>query len=283
MKKGKFFFDTADEYYIQDIWAELESKIPGFWVYGATTNPNALSKIDVKTLDRFEQVVNNLCRLITKIRNKEPGGLVFVQVPNTKMTHQEMSKWVEYINELDDGVTRVGLKIPHFTYALDNTWDLSELISINVTGISDWGTIFKVFQYPVEFASIIPGRMEEKELDANAHLEFIRTDRLNPKAKVIAGSMRTIRGLQDAIARDTIPTIGARVWKQFFEAPELWNGFKKMWDLDRRIDLCVNDWTYCPVITPVNVQLSVDFFNQMDSLGEPLFNEFCSFIDKEEK
>jgi len=273
---NKFFFDTADSEYIGSVWYKLFREISGEWVYGVTTNPNALSKIGIATLSQFEQTISSLCELVTDIREGASGGMVFVQIPNSRMDAHQIHDWAQYVEELGDGKTRIGLKIPHFTYALDLTWMLRDTISINVTGISDWGTVFKAFQYPIDFASIIPGRMEEKGINANAHLDFIRTDHPHSGARVIAGSMRTVDGLMNAISRGAIPTIGTRVWDRFFETPKLWSQFSEMWNKEHMISPFVADFAYCPEITQTNIQLSIDFFDQMDELGKPLYEEFIS-------
>lgn len=280
--RPRFFFDTADASYIRKVWGWLSPHIDSDVCLGITTNPNALSKIGCTTLFQLEDVIPTLCELTTEMRGGCDGGVVWVQTPNSKMPFNEIFDWASYILELTDGITNVGMKIPHWTAILELTDELSDMgVEINVTGISDWATLLKAFQYKgVSYASIIPGRMEEVGLDANLHMEYIdRIRRPQTYQKVIAGSMRTVEGLRNAIERGTVPTIGARIWDKFL-MPKLFTSrpdmsfFPNMWS-----DVDMNDragFTHPPVIDDDNVQLSKAFFEQMDLLGESLYKEWES-------
>ncbi len=88
--------------------------------------------------------------------------------------------------------------------------------------------------------------MEEKNIDAKAHMKALIGRKPQLYQDVIAGSMRTIEGLQDAIWHDTIPTIGARVWDQMLVNPELFEEFPEWWDEEWIIGAC-NFWSFAPV------------------------------------
>lgn len=268
----QFFFDTADGAYIEAVWEKLMGIVHPLSVIGITTNPNALHKIGCESLADLTAVIPKLCRLVTRIRQGLHGGIVYVQMPSSVMAPEHVLAWGRRITSLGDGLTSVGIKIPHFTYALELAQELDEYgLHVNVTGISDWGTILKAFSYPgVTFASLIPGRMDEKGIDANAQMDFIaRVPRLSHQ-DIIAGSMRTIEGLRNAITRNTIPTIGTRVWDQLMETDL--REFPKMWAGSLIGSPAAYD--HAPLITDVNRQLSVDFFQQMDLLGQQMFIEF---------
>ena len=278
----QFLFDTADADYIRSVWEHLSPHVAPRSCLGITTNPNALSKIECNTLGQLETVIPDLCKLVTEMRH-DGGGVVWVQTPNSEMPFNEIFEWARYIIEFTDGHTSVGLKIPHWTATLELTDDLADMgVEINVTGIADWATLLKAFQYPgVNYASLIPGRMEEVGIDANWHMEYIdRIRRPYADQKVIAGSMRTVEGLRNSIVRGTVPTIGVRVWDKmlrpsartgqadFTDFPLLWTNI----DNDFRNE--VAGLAHAPFIEDANYQLSAAFFDQMNKLGEPIYKEF---------
>ncbi|KKL28579.1 hypothetical protein LCGC14_2373730 [marine sediment metagenome] len=289
MSHPEFFLDTASFKEVDRIWSTFLTGYVGPTSYrGITTNPNSLSKIGCDGLEELDVVISSLCKLVTTMRSGLFGGIVYVQLPNSLMSFNEIFEWAEHISELHDGCTFVGLKIPHWTRVLELTDELSDILEVNVTGVSDWATLCKAFQYPgVTYASLIPGRMEEVGIDADLHMSYInRIRRSHEKQQVIAGSMRTIQGLQSAIIQGTVPTIGTRVWIELMK-PRADTG---QYDVTQFVDLWDNtDWPeldfvgemitasdHPPRITDANVQLSVDFFEQMDKLGQTIYKEFIS-------
>jgi transaldolase len=274
MTTPKFFFDTADVDYISNVWDGLVGHVPPDSVAGVTTNPNALSKVGCMTVGEMAIIINNLCKLVTRLRCGTHGGVVYTQTPNSLMTPEEIFDWARYITELTDGVTYVGIKIPHFTYALDLAKDLADMgVEVNVTGIADWGTLLKAFTYPsVTYASIITGRMDEAGINSDEHLRFVQTIVLHPHQSVIAGSMRTIDGLKKAILRRAVPTIGTRVWNKILEEGVA-HQMGEWWESNPNVVVGA-DYEHGPLITDASRQLSWDFFLQMDSLGQGLYKEF---------
>jgi hypothetical protein len=268
----EFFFDTADTAVIKTIWSKLQSHCKPEHCIGITTNPNALAKVNCNTLSHFEKLVKDMSTTLEDIRG--PGGLVYVQVPQSIMTEKQVLSWVNYISQLDTGTSKIALKIPHFSYILNLTPAMAN-VYVNVTGISDFGTLLRVMNYPhVHFASIIPGRMEEVGIDANAHLKYIADVRKQPHQRVITGSMRTIEGLKNSIYYRTVPTIGTRVW-DLFESQDLWQSFTSYWSSVYETDETPNQ-DFCPTVTDANINLSRAFFEQMDGLGKSLYNDFVS-------
>ena len=122
------------------------------------------------------------------------------------------------------------------------------------------------FTYSPRYVSLIPGRMEEKGIDAVSHMKFIhqRKDKVN--SELITGSMRTVEGLLSAIQGNTVPTIGTRV----FDIIKIKNieYFVKLWSIASDLQSI----KFSPHIDQRMTDLSVDFFKQMDSMGEQLKN-----------
>jgi hypothetical protein len=276
MSQPTFFFDTADTDYIRKIWDKLGKYIDGSSVIGITTNPNALAKVNCDTLQKFETLVPQMTSLVGELRDEGPEGLVYVQVPNSTMKDEDILRWATYVNGFNGNGAAIGLKIPHFSYALrlSGEPELKNLF-LNVTGVSDANTIIKALSYHnVFFASIIPGRMEEVGIDANAHLEYLANQQLRHHQNIIAGSMRTIEGLKNSIYYHTVPTIGSRVW-DLIDKENRWEEFVSYWETTYEVsDEPIADYT--PVVTDTNLDLSKQFFSQMDDLGEQMFLEFIS-------
>ncbi len=260
-----FFIDTANIAYIRENIMPLVEDCKNY-VLGITTNPNAMAKIKHHTLAQWEDVLPKLCALVTEIRGDSLGE-VYVQIPNSKMNMDEVADFAEHINKFSDGKTRLGLKIPPNIDLLTNVHWLKEIMPINVTGLADCCTALSCTTYGVDYASIIPGRMNEVGINASAHLSFLRKRR--GTTEIIAGSMRSLEGLINAIAYNTTPTIGERVWEDI---------------IDNDVDITklqISDDTtepslFAPHIDGRNIQLSVDFFTQMDKLGEQVYKDLKS-------
>jgi len=277
MTQPTFFFDTADVDYIRKTWDKMQAHVSGESVIGITTNPNALAKVNCDTLDKFEKLVPTLCELVSEIRGKDTSlGLVYVQLPNSLMTPDDIIEWAKYIKQFNGNGAAIALKIPHFNYVVQLVEDQEfRDLYVNVTGVSDAATILKSMTFDnIFFSSIIPGRMEEVGIDANAHLEYLANSQFSRHQNVIAGSMRTIEGLRNSIYYHTVPTIGSRVW-DLIDAENRWEEFASYWDYTYSAsEFPVS--SYPPITTDVNVQLSKQFFEQMDMLGESLHKEFVN-------
>jgi transaldolase len=272
MNNIKFFFDTADSEVITKIWNEIGQVVVPSSVLGITTNPNALNSVGCSTLTDLEKVIPKLCSLVTSLR-QDSSGVVYVQTPNSHMEPSHILKWAKYISSLTDGITAVGIKIPHYTYALDLSPHLADMgVEVNVTGIADWGTLLKAFSYhDVTYASLITGRMESRGIPASEHLEHITKCSLQSHQYVIAGSMRTIDNLKDVIARKAIPTIGIRVWEAVLKNSI--SEFPTYWNYVAYDEPQVNE-DFVPLITEESRKLSLEFFQQMDQLGRSMYEEF---------
>tara|TARA_Y100000310_G_scaffold178911_1_gene178878 strand:+ start:3422 stop:4219 length:798 start_codon:yes stop_codon:yes gene_type:complete len=259
-----FFFDTADIFYIQSIWTVLNSEIDPTHVRGITTNPNAFMKMDMHRLEEWTTHLPKLCELVSTIRGDDQG-VVYVQAPNSNMSPQDVLEWAQYIHAFTDGQTPLGLKIPPFHPILEIVDKLNDIMEVNVTGVADCSTALSCLTYDVRYVSLIPGRMEEQGLNASAHLAFAQK-RKSDNAEIIAGSMRTIDGLERVCSLGTVPTIGARVWDKILqEDPELLLTFGKK---------TIVHAMFSPFVNEVNRALSVSFFEQMDECGKRAYEDF---------
>ena len=272
-----FFFDTADTDYIRKVWDKLGKHIDPSAVVGITTNPNALAKVNCDTLQKFEELVPRMCELVRELRgDSSTEGLVYVQVPNSTMSYEDILRWAVYVNEFNGNGAAIALKIPHFSYVLRMAGEPElQNLYLNVTGVSDANTIIKALSYQnVFFASIIPGRMEEVGINANQHLEYLANQQLQRHQNIIAGSMRTIEGLKNSIFYHTVPTIGSRVW-DLIDAENRWEEFASYWENTYEVNEEPSA-DYTPLVTDTNLDLSKQFFDQMDKLGESLHTEFMN-------
>jgi transaldolase len=263
-----FFFDTADIEYIENVWGRLKNTVDSTHVRGITTNPNAFKKVNMDRLEQWTEHLPKLCALVTKIRG-DNKGVVYVQAPNSEMCPHDIVKWAEYICQFTDGTTRLGLKIPPFHGVLEVVDQLNNFMETNVTGVADCSTALSCFTYNVRYVSLIPGRMEEQGVDAAAHVAFAQK-RKSDCAEIIAGSMRTVKGLRDVCELGTIPTIGTRVWDKVLETKidHLLTFEKKELTHDK----------FSPFIDDVNRSLSVDFFKQMDECGATAHADFMALL-----
>lgn len=273
----KFFFDTADADYIRNTWAKYSNYTDSSGILGITTNPNALHKVNCKSLVDLEDVVKSLSQVLNEISKT---GEIFIQLPSSSMiTFKEITQWAKYIKTLEKDPIKIGIKIPHYTFHLVQARSIVEAcpgMTVNVTGISDWAHILKAFTFEsVTYASLIPGRMDEAGINSNEHLMFLFGLINKPKQQIITGSMRTLKGLEDAIFFSTIPTIGTRLWDLLSV-----EDFINCWNTTRRMNFAteiVDGWKslpHGPEITDKNVNLSQQFFEQMDLLGKPIYDEF---------
>jgi len=261
-----FFFDTADINYVKGAWAKLEGAVDAKHVVGVTTNPNAFSKVDMPNLKQWEEHLPRLCETVSEIKGGS-GGVVYVQAPNSDMTPDQVLRWANHISRFTDGTTKLGLKIPPFKSILDIVDSLNPIMEINVTGVADCSTALHCFSYPVRYVSIIPGRMEEKGIDAQAHIVYANQRRAS-SAEIITGSMRTIKGLEWVCALGTVPTIGTKVWDLIFNEM----GIDKFNSLSKSPH--VKQLKFSPEVKIESTELSLDFFNQMDECGSVACSQF---------
>jgi len=114
--------------------------------------------------------------------------------------------------------------------------------------------------------------MEEVGIDAKAQIAFLNQCDLYG-IQIIAGSMRTIDQVMWTFLYNTVPTIGEKVWDQIIVDKNI----DKLLKLDYQQ---ARYWgnQFSPDVTSVNRDLSIQFFEQMDLLGKPLYEEFISNV-----
>ena len=261
-----FFFDTADDVYVRQLWEKIKGHVDPINVRGITTNPNAFKKMDMFSLSEWESQLVKLCQVVSDIRGDDLG-VVYVQAPVTTMTPDEVLDWVKYISKFNDGNTKLALKIPPYKPILEVVENINEYMEVNVTGVADCSTALYCFSYPVRYVSIIPGRMEENGIDAKSHVAFANQRKSNNQ-EIITGSMRTVDGLTWVSEYGTVPTIGSRVWDLIFTEM----GVEEFADLKYKDQ---DSWIkFSPHISYTNTKLSVDFFEQMDECGSICATDF---------
>lgn len=270
-RKPEFFFDTADLDAIRETWGKLESDLSQASVLGVTTNPNALDGVKANlSLTVMEDRVLSLAQLTTEIRDGD-GGVINVQVPNSKMTFQEMQAWVDYAEKLGDGQTKIAIKLTPNNNGLLVARTNRDVLT-NITGVADSATAIHCFDFNPTYVSLIYGRI--RDAGGNPEAEFGWTEKVRQikriRTRIIGGSLRDKETVQKSVEYNAIPTIGTKAWKRMFEeegvTPESFAAF----------------WTNQPPTLPTEVPsqterqklLSADFFAQMDNLGEPLRAEF---------
>ncbi len=260
----KFFFDTADINYLENLWPKIKDFVDSNHIAGVTTNPNAFNKINANNINEWEENTLKLCQFVSKIRN-DNKGVVYVQVPNSNMRSEEIIDWANKIINWSDGNTKIGMKIAPFKEMLELNDKLRSKIELNVTGTADCSTALLALSYGVRYVSIIPGRMEEKGIDAKKQIAFIN-QRKPSSSQIITGSMRTLEGLKWAFEYDTVPTIGTRVWDLIIN-----EGHEREFI---RSPIKLDEIKFSPLISENMTNLSEDFFNQMNILGSKVYEEF---------
>ena len=183
------------------------------------------------------------------------------------MTPDQVFRWAKHISRFTDGTTKLGLKIPPFKHVLDIVDSLNPIMEVNVTGVADCSTALHCFSYPVRYVSIIPGRMEEKGIDAQSHIVYAN-QRKASGSEIITGSMRTLKGLEWVCALGTVPTIGTKVWDLIFNEM----GIEKFNSLNKAP--LVKQLKLSPEVKIESRDLSLDFFAQMDECGSTTYSQF---------
>jgi transaldolase len=269
-----FFFDTADDEYVLRAWDKLSTHFEAHQIRGITTNPNAFKKIQACRLREWEEKLVVLCSLVSDLRG-DNDGVVYVQTPSSLMSPEQVLEYAKHISQFNDGKTKLGLKIPPFYSILEIVDELNKYTETNVTGLADCSTALSCLSYNVRYISLIPGRMEEQGLDAKAHVLFARrymNEGTSGASEIIAGSMRTIEGLEWVCSHGTVPTIGTRVWDKILEDEKV---MRRVAAFGTNVVSC-SQLQFSPHVTEINTKLSLDFFEQMNDCGRSAYEDFTS-------
>jgi transaldolase len=256
-----FYIDTANIDYINNLVNKVDFDKER--CLGITTNPNAMVKEGHKSLKSWLETIPKLASLVYDIRG-DYHGQVHVQIPNCEMPLGEILEFIKMVKDIfPTEYADLAIKIPPYLSATQISC-LRGLAFLNVTGLTDAGTCLGCLFKGVDYVSIIPGRMEELYIDANAHLEYLCCS-MDGSKKVITGSMRTLQGLTNAIQYNTLPTIGTRVWDLILDQPEFMN---------QEFDIYTGNRPYCPFGDEDTSSLSRNFFKQMNELGAEAYKDF---------
>lgn len=285
-----FFFDTADTGAISKVYSRLTALYGHFINYsiiGVTTNPNAMAKIGATSLSDMVQVILDIDRFFC-ISNDELSSFytripqeIHIQLPDCDMPFDDCLKWFEYFEQLELQ-SKLVFKMPPNAKLLSEASRHSSEKKIryyNVTGLADAASILWALSYPyVSYASIIPGRMQNVMPleEVNKHLQLLASAKIPVSKKIIAGSMRTLDGLKDAINYNTVPTIGTRVWDLM--TGDDFKHFASWWSYNSQL---IHSYVQID-ISDANRNLSNSFFEEMNKLGEPIANEFKQLIHGKE-
>ena len=271
-----FFFDTADIDWLSKTYRKLKPYITSDCIAGVTTNPSAFSKkIGMKRLSEWIERSNEIVKWMEA---NEIGGDFYIQAPNSKMTPYQLTNYAYYISANIDGYSddewgiykpNIGMKIPPYKSALEHASELSKIISVNVTGVAECATALYASSFEgIDYVSIIPGRMEEKGLNANAHMSYLMSSRLDNK--IITGAMRTKEGLKRAIDYGTVPTIGTTLFDSILDEIGA-EGFVNLWG-----DKIEGGDVLAPQISEEYTELSTSFFEEMDGHGQQAYEDFLT-------
>lgn len=269
---NSFYIDTADLEYIKRLSDTFTNMGLGDKILGVTTNPNALNKVNATTKSTFETHIGKLARLLDDV-----DGLIelHTQIPNSLMNMDQILDYIRYVEEIvhdNSEHVQVVFKIPPYPSQLAKIHRTFQNtgIAFNVTGVADVGTALHALSYTeVSFVSLIPGRMNEVGIDYKEHCLWTTRARRQYYQRIIAGSMRTIDQVWDAFNLGMVPTIGTKVWDLFYENPDQFEGFGN----EASFLHMEPEGLFAPKIDDSNTQLSTDFFNQMDELGRPIYDE----------
>lgn len=255
-----FLIDTADEEYIKNKWSFLKKHISGKNVIGITTNPNAFYKMNDFSMDQWFVRMKKLANLIEKIRGDYNGEL-HVQFPNSNISEDLFKKWTIELEKLNLSNVKIFIKVPPFSSSLKIAEKYCK--NLNVTGVADAGTALNALSYKISYLSLIPGRMEEVDINAKEHVKYVQSRKKDNK-KIITGSMRTLECLKWCVEYNTLPTIGTRVFDLFNE-----NNIKDIvkWKKEKFVSS-----NFSPLIDERNTTLSIEFFKQMDDMGKNCYN-----------
>ncbi len=256
----EFYFDTANLEFIKKTSEQLINKLDKKLIKGVTTNPNAFSKIDQFSLHQWIETAEEISNFLFELRG-DADGEIHIQLPYSKFDIEQAIKFAEFISNLPKDKIKVGMKIPPFNKILKFTDELNKIVLTNVTGVSDHATAMKCISYGVNYVSVIPGRMEEVGIDALSLMSYLFSSE-HKSTKIISGSMRNLDQLTYTFQLNTVPTIGERVWPLILKD----NNLEKILDIDYSQPFATNEFS--PNIDNKSIELSSDFFSQMDELGK---------------
>lgn len=248
-----YFLDTADIGLIAKHFESAnKAELSHFCNFlGVTTNPSAFSKIDKKSRAEWLEVVSRISEMVSDYRQDKLGE-VHVQIPYSYMTFHQCQDWADQIKDAVGDSCIPVMKIAPYT---GFNYFLAKSIKLNITGMADGELCAQASRDGTSYVSIIPGRMRENDIDPIPHMLHARKN-MKSSTTLIAGSMRTVEDLDDAISCGAVPTIGPKVMDMVAD--------KGYTSLKRVV-------TYSP--HEESSELSSSFFSQMNKLGRHCYKE----------
>jgi len=261
-----FFIDSANPGVIRNIWEKIYTEGLSKRLSGITTNPKALAKYFQKEFNLID-LKELLCSL-NQLMERDfhcMNTIIYIQVPHDQLDLSILEKMTNFVQNLD---FKVGIKIPHY-YEFLNATKIYPNVSFNVTGVSDFSVASKALSYShLDYVSIIPGRMEEKNINYSPGLNILRQNNqfFNSscgKSRVIAGSMRTLKQLRKVLQFDCVPTIGESAFTNII--PELKKqqiSFLSLFNSPEFFKSIDHDISNIP-----GTDLSISFFKEMNEVN----------------
>lgn len=258
----RFFLDTADPNFVENARRQLRGIAGPKNFLGVTTNPKAIAGICL-TQNSARRTIDELAARISEMKGDSDGQL-FIQIPGSRAPFETMVEFIEHCYNWGRPNVKLGFKLPHFRVAevSDRLSDWSSLL--NVTGVTDSQTVGDCIKYPVAYISLLTGRMEERGIDAKAHVRQSKWwfHTAHPVFQgFIAGSMRTVEQLEWCWEAGMIPTIGRSLWADI-EKNDAWRLFQLGSPADNTNEPVILSSNSIPA--PKEQQLSQEFFDEMD-------------------
>jgi len=114
--------------------------------------------------------------------------------------------------------------------------------------------------------------MEESGIDAESAIAFVNQCNFG-NTQIITGSQRTTEQIIYSFYLDTVPTIGEKCWCDIFQG----NNFQRILNIEYGYKPVGH---FSPTISQDNINLSLAFFEQMDSLGDTARQDLENRLNK---
>ncbi len=243
-----FFIDSANVNFINRICDNVKTHLPLNKVLaGFTTNPKILDREGVTGIF-LKDKIRELLDLLESLRGDKEGK-VYVQIPYSYMPLDEMTNWILDLFGSMGANPQLGIKLPPDTDIINAAGSLHGKISLNITGVTSWEQVELVENnyILVDYISFLFGRMEA--LGINAEKQILKSQKYLAAAKLLAGSLRDLNGLERSFDLNMVPTIGTTAWDSVEKE-----------GLDKFISL-LDD------VPQIAKDLSNSFFEEMDGLA----------------
>ena len=255
---NSFFIDSADCKFVQSVLdvAKANGILENF--AGVTTNPKILNRANINHTN-FIESIDRLYRVIENYGEKRQ---LFIQIPSSTISLEELQEWltncVAKLDIVGQKERNLGIKIPPRESYIDYLFT-ETTYPINITGITHRQQLSALGDsvYCASYISFLFGRMEEIGLNPDQEIidSYLNSD-LFGCSRLIAGSLRNVSGLKRAFNLGMVPTIGTTAWEDIKN------------NLDIFVEMVKTDRNVTPDARAVN--LSQEFFKEMDDISNNL-------------